>query len=166
MDQRKSRLYLYNLGDECNDVTGGWVQQGYIRGGSYVVTKEESQMSVETAELNDKDGFNASTVTVGTYNSIDLRRYKKIVFVGSFEVHKFNSIAEIYLTDNLVTASTLAGAFGSYKEIFKFGSGSSNSGTFEADISSSDAGHIAICADKWAQFGFSKIVVREMWLEK
>lgn len=78
-----SDLWLYNAGDECTDVTGGWeVYKGH-RGGTGEVApiakREEGSITLTT------DVPGATSYVSGTLravNKIDLSKYSKLVFDG------------------------------------------------------------------------------------
>lgn len=62
------RLYLYKAGDECVDVTGGWIKGGTS---GYVVTKNATNMYLKNVGDN-------SNVYTATANAVDLTKYSKI----------------------------------------------------------------------------------------
>lgn len=67
-------LYLYNLGDECEDVTGGW-EFGNIYGSGGLAQKLSDSMYMGD---NLSNGYNNKKVY--TVNSIDLTNYKTLYF--------------------------------------------------------------------------------------
>lgn len=68
-------IYLYNNGDQCEDLTGGWTT-GFVTGDAAWIATD--------AELNtDNMFFNFTTYNVGglrTVNKIDLTNYSSLVF--------------------------------------------------------------------------------------
>lgn len=72
-------LYLYNEGDECVDITGGWKLKPYSGYESYTsVKKNASNMYFYLAYAN----YCGSLVT---NNKIDVTGYSKLIFSGNFE---------------------------------------------------------------------------------
>lgn len=65
------RLYLYNEGDECIDITGGWVNTSSSNK-SYA-TKKSNSLSVYS-NANDGTYYGA----LSTYNKIPIVKYKKL----------------------------------------------------------------------------------------
>ena len=63
-----NKLYLYNEGDECENVTGGW-DSGY-KDGAYAFSA--------AVKNSDNLYFNSSMQGLGTVNSIDLTNYTKL----------------------------------------------------------------------------------------
>lgn len=64
------RLYLYNLGDECKSVTGGWFKNYYGNGSSGTAQKNDRSMTVRGA-----NNSNGAECGVMTKNSIDFSKY-------------------------------------------------------------------------------------------
>ena len=71
----KSTLYLYNEGDECTNVTGGWEATVSGRTGG-IVTK-----SGESIKITSNSGYNEMMIV--TQKTVDLSKYTKIGFVLS-----------------------------------------------------------------------------------
>lgn len=69
-----SKLYLYNYGNECEDVTGGWVKQ--TSGGT--VTKNDDNVTLSSRPLGD------GTCILQTKNTIDTTGYTKLCAELSF----------------------------------------------------------------------------------
>lgn len=87
--------YIYNNGDECKDITGGWEQTGTaINGGT--ATKEAGFLKLHAN--------NEGRVYMGTKKSMDLSQYKKMIifyrggisciFVGSQKYNSSNPTSE------------------------------------------------------------------------
>lgn len=87
--------YIYNNGDECTDITGGWEQTGTaINGGT--ATKEAGFLKLHAN--------NEGRVYMGTKKSMDLSQYRKMiifyrggiscVFVGSQKYNSSNPTGE------------------------------------------------------------------------
>lgn len=64
--------YLYNLGDECEGITGGWTNSGYSDGSVSIrpATKNEDNIYVQAQS--------SSETLIGTNNAIDLSGYTKM----------------------------------------------------------------------------------------
>lgn len=72
------RLYLYNEGDECEDITGGWSFDGYGYSDGYTNHKVEVK-NAESISVNfntNIDGANLSKI--GTQKAIDTTGYSKL----------------------------------------------------------------------------------------
>lgn len=65
-------VYLYNLGDECTDLTGGWTSSGT---GTYSVTKNSDNVYLYGQYVR---GSHFGTVNFKTTNSIDLSKYSSL----------------------------------------------------------------------------------------
>lgn len=66
-----SKTYLYNEGDECSDLTGGWSKGGYTRG-SGTLTKNATDMTLYT------NMSGSQTVSVLTNSKIDLTGFNSL----------------------------------------------------------------------------------------
>lgn len=76
---QNKQLYLYNEGDECVDITGGWKLKPRSGCESYTsVQKNATNMYFYLANAN----YHGSLVT---NNKIDVAGYRKLVFSGNFE---------------------------------------------------------------------------------
>ena len=62
---------IYNAGDECTALTGGWSNDYYAVYTRVNVTKAAAYMQVQLSALNTMASF-------GTYNSIDLTNFGKL----------------------------------------------------------------------------------------
>lgn len=72
------RLYLYNLGDECVDVTGGWTNQ------DYKYTADGVEINCDPAEKREDNiyfwlsFYGLKAIGFGTSNQIDFTGYSKL----------------------------------------------------------------------------------------
>ncbi len=88
------RLYLYKDGDQCEDVTGGWV-----------FTKPASPASGYTSSFN-KDGClycggqNSGNATFGTVNSINMSDYDRLIVEFHFGGNAGDGNASFYINFN------------------------------------------------------------------
>lgn len=75
----KKILYLYNNGDECTDVTGGWKYQPYNYYSSSFVSKEPT-IERRVDSLYTRLVFNRSfdCALIGTANIINISKYTKM----------------------------------------------------------------------------------------
>lgn len=69
--------YLYNSGDKCEDITGGWSSSGYSGGGVEVTSATYGTDRITFTGTN-----NAHNVAC-TNNPIDLSKYSKLKFFGA-----------------------------------------------------------------------------------
>ena len=73
-----SKVYLYNAGNECTDVTGGWTSTGYTQAPAYIkvdLTKNASDIQI----------YRTGTyghVVGGTVNTIDFTNHTKLTVTG------------------------------------------------------------------------------------
>ena len=78
LEKTKPRLNLYSFGDECSDVTGGWIQsrshRNYVQGYQYTgsVTKNAQDMTLSSA----------GSVSVITTDYIDMSGYTSLNLSG------------------------------------------------------------------------------------
>lgn len=141
------RTYLYNQGDECVALTGGW--NGWTRNGANLVAKKETNRFV----LN-PPGSAWQMSGFATAIKIDFTNYKKIVvnapsMLGS-DTYTCLSIVKDVSGDPWQKPNKLTDAI-EYR----------TSGQYELDISSfSESGHVIIFA---YQVGGS--IVDKIWLE-
>lgn len=87
--------YLYNTGNECNDITGGWVA-----GESATINKNTSEMSV-------KSGLDNGYRYVLTANKIDLTPYKTLHAIA--RIGSGGSSSDIGCLDISANGSTTSG---------------------------------------------------------
>lgn len=71
-------LYLYNEGDECVDITGGWAD-GYVYGNGTSLTKGNDYIETRVTVASN------TRREVRTSNTIDFTNYSKIHFEGEFK---------------------------------------------------------------------------------
>ena len=64
--------YLYNLGDECDDITGGWGTTGYAHN-TYTVVAGKKQ-----GEYFELTGATNKLSTLGTINAVNVDNYKRV----------------------------------------------------------------------------------------
>jgi hypothetical protein len=165
-----SVLYLYNYGDECIDVTGGWHKQGYIRGIYALAEKRENEM-ILTASNN----TSVSTVTMCTVRPIDISEYKYICIDWDYST-TVNGMTRMILSDHSENSIDMNQAFGNYFSKPLFGEGSVTN-TFSGverkeilhELLPPTPLYFNFLADKWMNVSSNnkvEIKVRRVWLEK
>ena len=69
-------VYLYNSGDECSAVSGGWTESGYAYGNTSI-SKDSNSISISATY---GDGGNASGNILYARNKIDITNYNTLCF--------------------------------------------------------------------------------------
>ena len=65
--------YIYNAGDECNDITGGWTSSGYTwNNGSTSITIKSPTKNADNILFTGTAGGSGNLPGIGTENAIDL----------------------------------------------------------------------------------------------
>lgn len=85
-------LYLYNLGNEYFDVTGGWIDFNYRPAGG-IATKNSDNLFVKTTVQYGGKGFK-------TVNPIDITDFKK--FTVNFSTTGNNTVVGMWRTSNIL----------------------------------------------------------------
>ena len=101
-------LYLYNYGDECGDITGGWESvyiytEGYGNAGS--LTKNSNNLQIKASSK--------SNIAVRTANKIDLTDYNTIKIKSQCVSNNYNSYvlhACVYSSGNYSAGTSGAAA--------------------------------------------------------
>ena len=132
-------VYLYNKGDECSNITGGWSITNRYTGSTYrapSITRGSDSMtvssSVSTINANNENGC------VETNNAIDLTDYTTLTFVVSncqFSTDWDGNMNYAYLG----VAKDGSGSF-SFAASVKV----TESGTFSVDVSSLDGDYVVV----------------------
>ena len=133
-------VYLYNQGDECTDITGGWELQGRNVNAPNVAkpvfSKEADHLLLD--EMNAR-----GTRSVTTANKIDLSGYRKIVIDCTAESLTENGEIIILIAPKVINntgALDMNATFGDYREIASF-TNTTFSGRLECDISDLTEGY-------------------------
>ena len=151
-----NKVYLYNQGNECTNVTGGW--NNYKIGGSCQITKANDKLEFSMKNYNSGDGGGHSA-SIFTASKIDLSDYSSVKLVGSDFVGKTSGSPNCQLNLWLKKRDDAGGYF-KYVQFVKVG----NQDTFELTYDLSDITtkqlYIGISA-YYASFNIDKI-----WLEK
>ena len=128
-----SVLYLYNNGDSCDGVHGGWVRSTRM----YATNKKTPTLSFGTTEMTatiSGTTKNFQSGCIETQNGVDITKYNKITFVVTgFSLTNTYGSAKIRagVSDDL---STTTMSFDAYVPITK-------KGTYELDISNLSGVH-------------------------
>ena len=140
--------YLYNHGDECTHITGGWVRAGqnFSINGPPAFSKEADHLLLD--EMNAR-----GCVSIAVGNKIDLSAYRKIVIDCTAE-----SLTQdgwiVFLIGSKVTdggaGHTLEHCYGDYRRLTYF-TNTSFSGKLEFDISDLTEGYPAFQCSNWKQ---------------
>lgn len=95
-----NKWHLYNLGNECTAVTGGWVGVG-IEGETIAIAQAPN---IDRNSNNMKFYGDEKATTVGCgicKNKIDVTGFSKIVFKGTLDAHSAYTYARLRLWSNL-----------------------------------------------------------------
>lgn len=172
----ESRTYLYNEGDECTALTGGWGIKFNRQSAQGTLTKNAGDMLLQSTKVN---GTN-NTTGAGTNNNINLSKYSKLYFLSD--------ITQVVLTDK---GSSLESSLGVVSSFAASGSGANNTFTntvvksskirttvgtstyvlelIEIDISGINGGYIAF--DAWYldlqtnNTGYATTKLIKAWIE-
>lgn len=156
MFNKLDKLFLYNKGDECLDVTGGW-QIGFTKG-TATFTKNSTNMvlAINTGSWLSDSGWITSLRTV---NKIDVSPFTKIVIKGSTTRNRDYNFFFNYVGTTLPTAYNAVNSLSSYT--FTYGTNL----TFEHNISSVDESvYIEPSLNFWG-WCTGSLTITEMWLE-
>ena len=172
LQETDNKLYLYNYGDECIDVTGGWRNGPYIRGNEQnrSAIKNETEMILIAKHYN-----GASTTSMCTVNPIDLSEYRYIYVDCDYSTSNTNCQSSFRLSDKSNDADTTAKALGNFVTLFLanansfFFSGIERVEIPHETLTKPTASYLNFIADTWgANIGeySAKFVIRRVWLEK
>lgn len=144
------RLYLYNEGDECEDVTGGWTIDGYVYTG---------EVYGVSAGVKNADSFyltsNPGSTAFGTANKVDLSTYNTLYATFRYDKAKQNPWVGALLGDKDLVGSNR------YPNVCD-GNGVDADITASADISGLSGNHYVVAACTYSQGGG---YVYKIWLE-
>lgn len=150
-----ARTYLYDLGDQCTEVTGGWFTEKGTNGSA----------SLE----NDSINFSYTSVSMawmaaGTKNSIDLSKYSTLIFDMSVSEHytSYGGVTVVGVTSNKAVATqvTYQGNVGGNNTFLTSSQPSADGQRREVvvDISNIESGYISI-------HGIMKANVYRVWAQ-
>ena len=139
------KLYLYNEGDECVNVTGGWNLVGH-ESGSTVVTKENDSIKISYTKNPHYGMWGFMT----TKNTIDFSNYSKIHIVAT-HIGIISGIDIIMTLDDTYFYSDTS-AEPRYEHVY--------------DISSyNKTSALSIRASTGANVASSQVYIYQVWLE-
>lgn len=144
------RTYLYNSGDECSDITGGW-KTGWKRGSASVV-KNTDNITFRISSSGDQ------SATLYTTNKIDITNYKSLVA----EVVATSSVP----ADGHCALAILSTAPSSSFTQTKWATCDNFTGQLICDISEySGEQYVSVSVDGWTSSKTTTFVVTKVWLE-
>lgn len=162
------KLWLYNLGDECTDITGGWKDGGYTRGSGYQFTKYDNYLYLySNATAN-------CTRSVSTVKPIDISGYSTINFIVDSTANTLSRNNAIRVCQKFLWGDSPAYSFRKWVtvELRELGSVSQYSISFNADEVINELGtsqiYPVILCDTWnsANIKDGYIKLYKCWLER
>ena len=150
-----NKVYLYNQGNECTNVTGGW--NNYKIGGSCQITKANDKLEFSMKNYNSGDG-SGHFASIFTVNKIDLSDYSSVKLVGSDFVGKTSGTPNCQLQLWLEKRDDAGGYF-KYVQFVKVGNQDSFELTYDLSGITRKQLYIGISA-YYASFNVDKV-----WLE-
>lgn len=143
--------YLFNAGDECTDITGGWTSAAYFGGDYYKGTYSNSNgvMSVDSSE------YSTCNIAVRTVNKIDLADYDTLTINVSERSGYSNSGflgAYLCITDDrdILNTAVSMSEFTAYVGI-------TTTGEVSLDISSYTSEYYVFVFTEGAKVGFTEV---------
>ena len=163
---KQEMVYLYDNGDECEDVTGGWIEKGMQENPDLAQVSTDNQLHIITDYITKNQCASLSTA-----KAIDISHYSKINVIGTFEKNKANDICYLYICEKVENANTGLAAYGN-----RIMAVSASVGTVTInpviDLTSLDfAGidktevYIALTAASYGNSSKSEIVIDSIYLE-
>ena len=150
-------VYLYNNGDECSALTGGWdLGSGLVSNGTRVTTSKGNNCLDMTQNAT---ASNATAQSISTHNAVDLTNYTQMVIEYASYKTPSSSVANYwaYFPTTLTTASNQTDAYGSnYSSIRSQINAAEYSGekkTRTIDISSYGLVYISLNLNSWSSAG-------------
>lgn len=144
------RLYLYNEGDECEDVTGGWTIDGYVYTGEVYGVRA----GIKNADSFYLSGLPTSTA-FGTAYKVDLSAYNTL-----YATFRYDKDKQIPWVGALLGEKDLVGSNRYPNQCF--GNGVDADITASADISGLSGNHYVVAACTGSSGGG---YVYKIWLE-
>lgn len=144
-------VYLYNTGDECTSVTGGWAKSGYSRGSATAVKNSNNlTLSIKTS--------GNQTATMLTKNKINMSGYSKLIAKVEYTTTSSNGLARLMIVG---TTENQADAQAAHKSI-----DNSYTGTLTLDVSGyTSSYYIGLQIDGWTNSKTARFKITEVWLE-
>lgn len=141
-----SVMYLYNKGDKCSAITGGWTGVG---GGGITISFDSTKMNIDVTNTSGRDGG------ICTNSPVNLTNYSTLkAIVTNYTASSDYSAHALYLGIN--SSSQVGKSVPSFSKSTKI----SKNGTLSLDISTvSGNQYIAIYSD------VAQCDITEIWLE-
>jgi hypothetical protein len=166
------KTFLYRLGDECSDMTGGWQNVGYHRGSEHVFEKGANYLLAATdATLVDdyRTGINGttktSTTTLSCVNAIPFKKGQTLKILCDIYCHRYNTMFCACITTKCVDSNNLTTALGTYTDIASIKEQNTKRTLLTYTFTEDTTAHIAFVLDRWATMGGAGIKIHQMWLE-
>lgn len=153
------RLYLYNEGDECEDVTGGWerVENGYAFANAVLSQHGTDNLFIKMTDCVGLRSYSVYSTLIRPRNQIDFSPYSRLCITVKEIEESGNNSPLVFITNNTVLSSEQSAgnfyfapqnqAVGIYETIF-------------ADLSITDSRYLFLLAYSSRSFDIKKI-----WLE-
>ena len=144
--------FLYNLGDECSSITGGWAKGGYARG-SATVTKNSDHILLKSTSSGNQ------TVTVFTKNKINLTNYSKLYIEFQYTTTVNDQGYTRLLIDDAIENKADA-------QIDYLDKINSYTGTMYMNISNRNTSYyVGVQIDHWSSSKAVNTLIKRVWLE-
>lgn len=159
-----SILYLYNLGDECEDVTGGW---NFYKYSTYSkVTYEKQSDCIYACTTGTANGDSNHHVNIYPINDIDYSKYSKVCVELSTENGGYTPNVTVLFST--VPTSAWAGIT-SQSDIYVSAKDMTGSQTVEISCDLYQSGKLVILSPIGAygsgNSGYAKAWIKRIWLE-
>lgn len=143
--------YLYNSGDECTSLTGGWTKSGYSRGAA-TATKNSDNITLAIKSSGNQ------TATMLTANKVNLSGYSKLIAQVEYATTSTNGLARLMIVGTTANQADVQAAHKSIDNPY--------SGTLTLDISSHTSSYyIGLQIDGWTDSKTASFKITEVWLE-
>lgn len=150
------KLYLYKDGDECIDLTGGWLKGGYTRG-TGTLTKEDDCMELYTNTSANQ------TVTVLTKNKVNLTGYSKIAYDLTLTASPDAEWSNVGVTDSVSSTSNNPISSTAFEEGKKY---INEDITIFCDISNINSNKYVFVCNNTGVNTTATFKIKNIWLEK
>ena len=166
------KTFLYRLGDECSDMTGGWQNVGYKRGTEHVFEKGSNYLYAATdATLVDdymtgiNGQTNTSSTTLSCANAVSFKKGQTLKILCDIYCHQYNTMFLAVTATKCVDSNNLATALGTQSGIASIGKQNTKRTLLTYTFTEDTTAHIAFVLDRWSTRGGAGIKIHQMWLE-
>lgn len=152
------RTYLYNMGDQCEDITGGWSAAAIGYGNSATLVTPQLTFNSDNMNLYllSTSGLQGGSLIIN--NKIDYSNYKKFCFRVTAKLEKYSGACAVYLCANKNNPQT-------FPKICY--TSAINNQTFRVDISGiENLEDIYYYIQSHKAEGAANFYIYEVWLEK